>query len=561
MQPGSLLSGASLALLRGEARFDEMPYKEFHFQSEARERLLRGSKALTDAVRITLGPKSKCVLIQKSFGIPIVCNDGVTIAREVELKDPCENLGAQMIRQAAERTGDAVGDGTSTATILAHAIFAEGVRNVAAGASSIDLKRGIDRAVKIAVESLRALSRPVQSRLEKTQIAAISAHNDTSVGELVADAFEKVGAEGVVSLEESKTTETQLEIVEGLAFDRGYLSPYFVTDPEKMEAVLEDAFILITDKKIAVMKDLIPLLEQIARAGQPLAIIAEDIDGEALATLVVNKLRGALKCVAVKAPGFGDRRKEMLEDIAILTGGRVVSEDVGIKLENVDISYLGRAQRIVIDRENTKVIGGRGDKKLIEARKNQLRQLIDKTTSDYDRDKLKERLGKLAGGVAVIRVGAPSEAEMKSRKEALDDAISATRAAVAEGIVPGGGLALLRAMDAVEAEEAKYEGDERTGMQILKHALREPARQLAENSGEDGGVVIHEMRTHQGYWGFDAAERKYVDLVRAGVIDPTKVVRLALENAASAATLLLLSEATLTEVPEEKRNPSPMMQE
>jgi len=538
-----------------------MAYKEFHFQSEAREGLLRGAKALTDAVRITLGPKSKCVLIQKSYGIPIVCNDGVTIAKEVELKDPCENLGAQMIRQAAERTGDAVGDGTSTATILAYAMFAEGVRNVAAGASAIDLKRGIDRAVKIAVESLRKLSRPVQSRLEKTQIAAISAHNDTTVGELVADAFEKVGAEGVVSLEESKTTETQLEIVEGLAFDRGYLSPYFVTDPEKMEAVLEDALILITDKKIAVMKDLIPLLEQIARAGQPLAIIAEDIDGEALATLVVNKLRGALKCVAVKAPGFGDRRKEMLEDIAILAGGRVVSEDVGIKLENVDISYLGRAQRVVIDRENTKIIGGRGDKKLIEARKNQLRQLIDKTTSDYDRDKLKERLGKLAGGVAVIRVGAPSEAEMKSRKEALDDAISATRAAVAEGIVPGGGLALLRAMDAVEAEEAKHQGDERTGMQILKHALREPARQLAENSGEDGGVVINEMRTHQGYWGFDAAERKYVDLVQAGVIDPTKVVRLALENAASAATLLLLSEATLTEVHEEKPNQPPMMQD
>jgi chaperonin GroEL len=538
-----------------------MAHKEFHFQSEAREGLLRGVKALTDAVRITLGPKSKCVLIQKSFGLPIVCNDGVTIAREVELKDSTENLGVQMIRQAAERTGDAVGDGTSTAIILAHAIFAEGVRNVAAGASAIDLKRGIDCAVKIAVESLRSLSRPVQSRLEKIQVAAISAHNDTSVGELVADAFEKVGAEGVVSLEESKTTETQLEIVEGLAFDRGYLSPYFVTDPEKMEVVLEDAFILITDKKIAVMKDLIPLLEEIARAGQPLAIIAEDIDGEALATLVVNKLRGALKCVAVKAPGFGDRRKEMLEDIAILTAGRVVSEDVGLKLENVDISYLGRAQRIVVDRENTKVIGGRGDKKLIEARKNQLRQLIDKTTSDYDRDKLKERLGKLAGGVAVIRVGAPSEAEMKSRREALDDAISATRAAVAEGIVPGGGLALLRAMDAVEAQEAKHEGDERTGMQILKHALREPARQLAENSGEDGGVVIHEMRTHQGYWGFDAAERKYVDLVQAGVIDPTKVVRLALENAASAATLLLLSEATLTEVPEEKHNQPPMMQE
>jgi len=538
-----------------------MAYKEFHFQSEAREGLLRGAKALTDAVRITLGPKSKCVLIQKSFGIPIVCNDGVTIAKEVELKDPCENLGVQMIRQAAERTGEAVGDGTSTATILAYAMFAEGVRNVAAGASAIDLKRGIDRGVKVAVESLKALSRPVQSRLEKTQIAAISAHNDIAVGELVADAFEKVGAEGVVSLEESKTTETQLEVVEGLAFDRGYLSPYFVTDPEKMEAILEDAFILITDKKIAVMKDLIPLLEQIARAGQPLAIIAEDIDGEALATLVVNKLRGALKCVAVKAPGFGDRRREMLEDIAILTGGRVVSEDVGIKLENVDISYLGRAQRLVIDRENTKIIGGRGDKKSIEARKNQLRQLIDKTTSDYDRDKLKERLGKLAGGVAVIRVGAPSEAEMKSRKEALDDAISATRAAVAEGIVPGGGLALLRAMDAVEAEETKCQGDERTGIQILKHALREPARQLAENSGEDGGVVIHEMRTHQGSWGFDAAERKYIDLVQAGIIDPTKVVRLALENAASAATLLLLSEATLTEVKEEKKNQMPMMQD
>jgi len=537
-----------------------MAHKEFHFQSEAREALLRGAKALTDAVRITLGPKSKCVLIQKSFGVPLVCNDGVTIAKEVELKDPCENLGAQMIRQAAERTGEAVGDGTSTATILAHAMFAEGVRNVAAGASAIDLKRGIDRGVRIAVESLKSLSRPVQSRLEKTQIAAISAHNDAAVGALVADAFEKVGAEGVVSLEESKTTETQLEIVEGLAFDRGYLSPYFITDPEKMEAVLEDVFILITDKKITVMKDLIPLLEQIARSGQPLAIIAEDIDGEALATLVVNKLRGALKCVAVKAPGFGDRRKEMLEDIAILTGGRVVSEDVGVKLENVDISYLGRAQRVVVDRDNTKIIGGRGEKPLIEARKNQLRALIDKTTSDYDKEKLKERLGKLAGGVAVIRVGAPSEAELKSRKEALDDAISATRAAVAEGIVPGGGLALLRAMDAVEAQEANHQGDERTGMQILKHALREPARQLAENSGEDGGVVIHEMRSHTGYWGYDAAERKYTDLVQAGVIDPTKVVRLALENAASAATLLLLSEATLTEVKEEKPNPSvPMM--
>jgi chaperonin GroEL len=537
-----------------------MAFKELHFESEARERLLHGAKVLTDAVRITLGPKSKCVLIQKSFGLPVVCNDGVTIAREVQLKDPCENLGAQMIRQAAERTGDAVGDGTSTATILAYAIFAEGVRNVAAGASAIDLKRGIDHGVKVAVDSLRALSKPVQSRREKTQIAAISAHNDLTVGELVAEAFEKVGAEGVVSLEESKTTETQLEIVEGLAFDRGYLSPYFITDPEKMEAVLEDAAILITDKKIGVMKDLVPLLEEIVRAGQAFGIIAEDVEGEALATLVVNKLRGALKCVAVKAPGFGDRRKEMLEDIATLTGGRVISEDLGTKLEKADLSLLGRAQRVVVDKDNTKVIGGLGDKTLIEARKKQLRQQIEKTTSDYDRDKLKERLGKLAGGVAVIRVGAPSESEMKSRKEALDDAISSTRAAIAEGIVPGGGLALLRAIEAVKREEDKCTGDEQTGLRILENALKEPIRQLAENSGEDGGVVIHEMRTHQGNWGYDAAERKYVDLVEAGIIDPTKVVRLALENAASAATLLLMSEATLTEVPEEKeqRPPAPL---
>ncbi len=534
-----------------------MAFKELQFQSKARESLLRGAKALTDAIRITLGPKSKCVLIQKTYGVPVVCNDGVTIAKEVKLKEPSEDLGAQMIRQAAERTGEAVGDGTSTATILAYAMFADGVRNVAAGASAIDIKRGIDRGVKAAVESLRAQSKPVQSRREKAQIAAISAHNDAAIGELVADAFEKVGAEGVVSLEESKTTETQLEVVEGLAFDRGYLSPYFVTDPEKMEAVLEDAVILITDKKIGVMKDLVPLLEEIVRAGRALAIIAEDVEGEALATLVVNKLRGALKCVAAKAPGFGDRRKEMLEDIAILTGGRVISEDLGAKLEKVDLSQLGRAQRLVVDKENTKIIGGLGDKRMIEARKKQLRQLIDKTTSDYDRDKLKERLGKLAGGVAVIRVGAPSESEMKSRKEALDDAISSTRAAIAEGIVPGGGLALLRAIDAVKRQENGSTGDELTGLQILKHALQEPVRQLAENSGEDGGVIIHEMRAHQGNWGYDAAARKYVDLVEAGIIDPTKVVRLALENAASAATLLLLSEATLTEVIEEKERPNP----
>ena len=534
-----------------------MAYKQVLFRSEAREKVLRGSATLADAVRVTLGPKSKCVLIQKRFGLPIVCNDGVTIAREMELKDAAENLGAQMIRQAAERTGDAVGDGTSTSTILAHAIFAEGVRNVAAGASAIDLKRGLDRGVRVAVEALRALSRPVKSRLEKAQVATISAHNDATIGELVADAMEKVGDEGVITVEESKTTETQLEVVEGLQFDRGYLSPYFITDPEKMEAVLEDVLILLTDRKIGTMKDLLPLLEQVARATRPILIIAEDVDGEALATLVVNKLRGALRCLAVKAPGFGDRRKEMLEDMAALTGGTVITEALGIKLENVEMDQLGRAQRIVSDRENTTLIGGAGDKKAIEGRKAQIRQQIAKTTSDYDKEKLEERLAKLAGGVAVIRVGAPSEAEMKSRKEALDDAISSTKAAVAEGIVPGGGLALLRAVDTVEREAPKCEGDDRTGLQILARALETPTRQIAENSGVDGGVVVNEMRRSTGNRGFDAAKKEYVDLVEAGIIDPTKVVRVALENAVSAASLLLLTEATLTEVPEAKEEKGP----
>ena len=537
-----------------------MAHKQVLFRSEAREKVLRGSATLADAVRVTLGPKSKCVLIQKRFGIPIVCNDGVTIAREMELKDAAENLGAQMIRQAAERTGDAVGDGTSTSTILAHAIFAEGVRNVAAGASAIDLKRGLDRGVGVAVEALRALSRPVKSRLEKAQVATISAHNDATIGELVADAMEKVGDEGVITVEESKTTETQLEVVEGLQFDRGYLSPYFITDPEKMEAVLEDVLILLTDRKIGTMKDLLPLLEQVARAARPILIIAEDVDGEALATLVVNKLRGALRCLAVKAPGFGDRRKEMLEDMAVLTGGTVITEALGVKLENVEMEQLGRAQRIVADRENTTVIGGAGDKKAIEGRKAQIRQQIAKTTSDYDKEKLEERLAKLSGGVAVIRVGAPSEAEMKSRKEALDDAISSTKAAVAEGIVPGGGLALLRAVDTVEREAPKSGGDERTGLQILARALETPTRQIAENSGVDGGVVVNEMRRSTGNRGFDAAKKEYVDLVEAGIIDPTKVVRIALENAVSAASLLLLTEATLTEVPEAKEEKGPPME-
>jgi chaperonin GroEL len=529
-----------------------MAHKQVLFRMDARERILRGVTALADAVRVTLGPKSKCVLIQKRFGVPIVCNDGVTIAKEMELKDPAENLGAQMIRQAAERTGDAVGDGTSTSTILAQAIFSDGLRNVVAGASAVDLKHGLDRGARRVVEALREQSRPVKSRLEKAQIATISAHNDATIGDLVADAMEKVGDEGVITVEESKTTETQLEVVEGLQFDRGYLSPYFVTDAEKMEVVLEDVRLLLTDRKIGVMKDLLPLLEQVARSGEPLLIIAEDVDGEALATLVVNKLRGALRCVAVKAPGFGDRRKEILADIGVLTGAQVVTEELGIKLEHLKLEELGRARRILVDRENTTIIGGAGDKKAIEGRKQQIRQQIEKSTSDYDREKLQERLAKLSGGVAVVRVGAPSEAEMKSRKEALDDAISATKAAVAEGIVPGGGLALLRAIDAVERDEATADGDERTGLAILKHALEAPARQIAENSGVDGGVVVHRMRTDGGTRGFDAARKEYVDLVEAGIIDPTKVVRVALENAVSAASLLLLTEATLTEVPEPK---------
>jgi chaperonin GroEL len=529
-----------------------MAHKQVLFRSEARERILRGVAALADAVRVTLGPKSKCVLLEKRFGAPVVCNDGVTIAKEMELKDPVENLGAQMIRQAAERTGDAVGDGTSTSTILAHAIFADGVRNVVAGASAVDLKKGLDRGARAAVEALKRLSRPVTSRLEKAQVATISAHNDQRIGDLVADAMEKVGNEGVITVEESKTTETQLEVVEGLQFDRGYLSPYFVTDAEKMEAVLEDTLVLLTDRKIGVMKDLVPILEQAARAGRSILVIAEDVEGEALATLVVNKIRGSLKCVAVKAPGFGDRRKEMLEDMGVLTGSRVLTEEIGIKLEALAIEDLGRAARVVVDKDTTTIIGGAGDKAQIEGRKQQIRAQIDKTTSDYDREKLQERLARLSGGVAVIRVGAPSEAEMKSKREALDDAISATKAAVAEGIVPGGGLALLRAIEAVEREESTCDGDERTGLQILRRALEAPTRQIAENSSVDGGVVVNQMRLGKGNMGFDAARKEYVDLVEAGIIDPTKVVRVALENAVSVASLLLLTEATLTEVPERK---------
>jgi chaperonin GroEL len=527
-----------------------MPHKHLLFRSEAREKVLRGAGAIADAVRVTLGPKSRCVLIEQKWGKPLVCNDGVTIAREFALKDADENLGAQMLRGAAERTGDAVGDGTTTATLLAYAMVSEGVRNIAAGASAIDLKRGLDRAAHAAVEALRAQSRPVQSQREKQQVATISAHNDPDIGELVARAIEKVGAEGAVTVEEAKGTETTMDVVEGLQFDRGYLSPYFVTDPEKLEAVLEDPLILLYEGKVTNVKDFLPLLEQIAKQGAPLLVVAEDVEGEALATLVVNRLRGVLANVAVKAPGFGDRRKEMLQDIAIVTGGQLIAHELGIRLENVTPEHLGRAAKVVIDREHTTIIAGKGDKQAIAGRCQELRRQIADTTSDYDREKLEERLAKLSGGVAVIRVGAPSEAEMKSRHEALDDAIHATRAAIAEGVVPGGGLALLRAIPAVEAEAARLEGDERSGAHILRRALETPARQIAENSGVDGGVVVEKMRAGTGNMGFDAAAGTYVDLVEAGIIDPTKVVRLALENAVSVAGVLLLTEATMTEVPE-----------
>ena len=535
-----------------------MAHKQVLFRSAAREKILRGATQLADAIRVTLGPRSKSVLIERKWGAPIVCNDGVTIAKEFDLKDPEENLGARMLRQAAERTGDVVGDGTSTSTILAHAIIADGVRNVVAGASAIDIKRGLDRGTKCAIQALKALSRPVATRKEKAQVAAISAHNDEGIGELVADAMEKVGGEGVITVEESKTTETVLDVVEGMQFDRGFLSPYFITNAEKMEAVLEDAFILLCDRKISALKDLLPLFEQVAKSGRPLLLIAEDVEGEALATLIVNQLRGSLKSCAVKAPGFGDRRKAMLQDMAELTAAQMIAEELGISLEKASLEQLGRAKRIVVDKDNTTIIGGAGDRKRIDGRIEQIRREIEKTTSDYDKEKLQERLAKLSGGVAVIRVGAPAEAEMKSKKDALDDAIAATKAAVAEGIVPGGGLALLRCIAAVEQEEAKCTGDERTGLQILKRALESPARQIAENSAVDGGVVVARMREGQGNYGFDAGRKEYVDLMDAGIIDPTKVVRVALENAVSVASVLLLTEATMTEIPEPTRERAPL---
>ena len=527
-----------------------MPYKRILFRSEARERVLKGATALADAVRVTLGPKSKCVLVEKKWGQPLVCNDGVTIVKEIDLEDPEENLGAHMLREAAERTGDVVGDGTTTATLLAHAIFADGLRNLAAGASAVDLKRGLDRGLAVAVTAIRQLSKPVASRREKAQVATISAHNDAALGDFVAEAMDRVGSEGVVTVEEAKGTETSIDVVDGMQFDRGLLSPYFITDPDRQQATLESPLILLYEGKIASLKEFLPFLEALLAVRRPLLVIAESVEAEALATLVINRIRGVLECAAVKAPGYGDRRREMMQDMAILTGGKFIAADLGITLDAVKAADLGSAGRVVVERDATTIIGGRGDKAAITARCEEIRRQIKETTSDYDREKLEERLARLAGGVAIIRVGAPTETELKSRKEALDDAISATRAAIAEGIVPGGGVALLRVASAIEAEEARCDGDERTGLRILRHALEVPARTIAENSAADGGVVVGEIRKGSGSHGYDAARGCFCDLAEAGIVDPTKVVRVALENAVSVAGTLLLTEATLTEIKE-----------
>ena len=536
-----------------------MPYKNLLFHSAAREKLLKGTQALTDTIRVTLGPRSKSVLIRKGFGTPVVCDDGVTIAKEFRLRNAEEDMGAQLLRQAAERTGDAVGDGTSTSTVLAGAIFAEGLRNVAAGASGIELKRGFEYGLSAAVTALRELSQPVSVSQEKRQVAAISAHGDTTIGDLVAKAMDKVGDEGAIMVEDSHTTETVLEVVEGLQFDRGYISPYFVTDAETLSAHLEHPVILLHEKKLSSLRPLVPLLEAVMQSGRPLLIVAEDVAEEALATLVVNKLGGTLKVVAVKAPGFGDRRRAMLDDIGVLTGCKVVSSDLGMDIEKLALEELGSATTVRVERETTTIVGGEGNKSEIDARIAQIRHQIDETTSDYDREKLHERLARLSGGVALIRAGAATEVELKSRKEALDDAINATKAAVEEGVVPGGGLALVRTIDAVESAAEKLEGDLRTGVLCFAHALGAPARQIAENSAMDGGVVLAEMRKEAGAWGFDASRNIYTDLLDAGIIDPTKVVRVALENAVSVAGTLLLTEVTMAEVDEDKEKPAPGM--
>jgi len=528
-----------------------MAAKELMFNVDARAKLKRGVDALADAVKVTLGPKGRNVVIDKKFGSPTVTKDGVTVAKEIELADPIENMGAQMVKEVATKTSDLAGDGTTTATVLAQAIYREGLKNVTAGANPMELKRGIDKAVEAIVAELKALSVPSKGNKEIAQVGTISANNDAEIGKLIAEAMEKVGKDGVITVEEAKGLETTLETVDGMQFDRGYLSPYFVTDPEKMEAVLEDAYLLIHDKKISAMKELLPVLEKVAQTGKPLLIIAEDVEGEALATLVVNKLRGTLKVVAVKAPGFGDRRKEMLRDIAVLTGGNVISEEVGFKLENAVLNDLGRAKRVVIDKDNSTLIDGRGKSDAIQGRIAEIKAAIDKSTSDYDREKLQERLAKLSGGVAVIHVGAATETEMKEKKARVEDALHATRAAVEEGIVPGGGVALIRAQSALD--KIKGTEDEKVGVEIVRRALEEPIRMIAQNAGAEGSIVVARVKESKDKnFGYNAASDSYEDLVKAGVIDPTKVTRTALQNAASIAGLLLTTECVVVERKEEK---------
>ncbi len=528
-----------------------MAAKHVRFGQDARDRILRGVNTLADAVTVTLGPKGRNVVLEKSFGAPNITKDGVTVAKEIELEDKFENMGAQMVKEVASKTSDVAGDGTTTATVLARAIFSEGIKMVAAGHDPMSLKRGIDRAVGAIVEELKSLSKPTKDQKEIAQVGTISANNDTTVGEIIAEAMNKVGKEGVITVEEAKGLETTLEVVEGMQFDRGYLSPYFVTDPERMEVVLDDPYLLINEKKISNMKDLLPILEQIAKTGRPFIMIAEDVEGEALATLVVNKIRGTLQCVAVKAPGFGDRRKAMLEDIAILTGGKVIAEELGIKLEGITLTDLGKAKRVVVDKDNCTIVDGAGKRADIEGRIKQIRAQIEETTSDYDREKLQERLAKLIGGVAVIRVGAATEVEMKEKKARVEDALHATRAAVEEGIVPGGGVALIRASSALDGLKAGSE-EEKVGINIIRRAVEEPCRQIANNAGWEGSIVLDKVRNGKGSFGFNAGTEEFEDLIKAGIIDPTKVVRTALLNASSVAGLLLTTEATVAEKPEEK---------
>jgi chaperonin GroEL len=530
-----------------------MAAKQILYSAEARSAVLRGVDQLAEAVKATLGPKGRNVVIDKKFGSPLSTKDGVTVAKEIELKEPFENMGAQLLREVASKTSDVAGDGTTTATVLAQAIFREGIKNVTAGGNPMELKRGIDRAVEVAVEEIKKLSRPTSDKREIAQVGTISANNDPNIGDLIAEAMEKVGKDGVITVEEAKSMETSLDIVEGMQFDRGYLSPYFVTNPERMESSLEDAYILLHEKKISNMRDLLPVLEQIAKMGKPLLIIAEDVDGEALATLVVNRLRGTLQCAAVKAPGFGDRRKEMLRDIAVLTGGNVISEDLGIKLENVTLNDLGQAKRVTIDKENTTIVEGAGATSDIEGRVRQIRTQIEETTSDYDREKLQERLAKLVGGVAVINVGAATESEMKEKKARVEDALNATRAAVEEGVVPGGGVAYIRATAALEALENELQGDQRVGVRIIRRALEEPLRHIAANAGAEGSIVVQTVRGMGTTEGYNAATDEYGDMLASGVIDPTKVTRSALQNAASIAGLLMTTEAMVTEIPEDEK--------